>query len=244
MRHIPEDLQRHMASFVSEGGSAEANKGDVLFGSGRRQIADEQSRCVCGICFSSGSPGAASCTLLSDGNERVVRRISTDICMPVCLSRDPLRMLLKLIRTLLFTINEMADDGCSLLRILFQTDEQLMRGSEYVFDARFESEPRRLEIDIMRELRYESSARDVDLTYAPGADIDETHVKRSARVKKALRRYLIEQNGHECSLLFCCEELPRREGFSVGSIPFVSVGGSCFRSQPLFLFVHARPAGA
>ena len=154
-------------------------------------------------------------------------------------------MLLKLIRTLLFTINKMADDGCSLLRILFQTDDQLMRGSsEYIFDARFESEPRHLEIDIMRILAYESSTRDVDLTYAPGADIDETHVKRSARVKKALRRYLIEQNGRECSLLICCEDLTR-EAFSVGSIPFVSVGGSCFRSQPpLFLFVNATPAAA
>ena len=232
-----------MASFAREAGSAEANKGDVLFGSGRRQIGNEQRRCVCGICLS-GSPVGASCTLFTDGDARVVRRVSTDICLPVCLSRDPLRMLLKIIRTLLFTINEMVDDGCSLLRILFQTDDQLMRGSEYVFDARFESEPSRLEIDIMRELRYESSTRDVNISYQPGADINETHVNRSARLKNALERYLIEQNGHECSLIFFCEDLTR-EGFSVGSIRFVSVGGSCFRSQPpLFLFVNATPAAA
>ena len=211
-----------------------------MFGSARGDIAAEQRRCVCGICLGSGSPGGATCTLFTDGNARIVRRQSTELCLPVCLARDPLRMLLKLIRNLVFTITKMADDGCSLLRILFQTDHQLMRGSsEYIFDARFESEPRHLEIDIMRILAYESSTRDVNIfSYVPGADINETHVKRSARVKNALERYLIEQNGQECSLLICCEDLTR-EAFSVGSIPFVSVGGSCFRSQPIYLFTQA-----
>ena len=88
--------------------------------------------------------------LFTDGDARIVRRESTELCLAVCLSRDPLSMLLKLIRTLVLAINELAG-GCSLLRVLLQTDEQLMRGtSEYIFDARFESEPRRLEIDIMK----------------------------------------------------------------------------------------------
>ena len=113
MAVLPRSAQINIASFAHEGGER-LRRGDGLFGSARGDIAAEQRRCVCGICLGSGSPATASCTLLSDGDVRVVRRESTELCLPVCLARDPLRMLLKLIRNLVFTINKMAE-GCTLL---------------------------------------------------------------------------------------------------------------------------------
>ena len=97
---VPASVQRHIASFGLEG-AARVRRGDVLFGSARGDIAAEQRRCVCGICLGSGSPATASCTLLSDGRPRVVRRKTTELCLPICISRYPLRMILKLVRSIL-----------------------------------------------------------------------------------------------------------------------------------------------
>ena len=101
LHDLPGEVQRHVATFALEGGSREVRNGDRFLGSDRN-VLHEQRRCKCGLCVSTDGPSTSSSCILVDGGLRAVRREkTTEICLVVCQSRYPLRMILKFIAGLL-----------------------------------------------------------------------------------------------------------------------------------------------
>ena len=152
-------------------------------------------------------------------------------------------MLLKLIRTLLRTISAMTGGDSTFVRILLQSDGGAIY---YLFDAFLNIETGRLDIHFGA---HDGVVAEVDIAYAPGEEIPEAAVTGVAggNANRSLERQIIELSGsgRSCSLIACSDGLEQPfSAFSVGDIRFHPDVPPCFRSQPLHLFVHARPAGA
>jgi len=240
---VPESVQRHIASFGLEG-AARVRRGDVLFGSARGDIAAEQRRCVCGICLGSGSPATASCTLLSDGRPRVVRRKTTELCLPICISRYPLRMILKLVRSILRDVaTRIPAEDRVLVRVTLQvedrSDSRPRNQRPYLVNACLSFTDgagalEALEVDFFKHL--DPERHDISVEYAVGDRIPDGAVP--AAVPARLERALIEGSGRTFSLVVVAPGLPE-EDFRIGSVRFrfEAVG---FRASPLYLFVQAR----
>ena len=239
MDRLSAELQRHLSSFAWEG-SSQTRKGDVLFGGGRRDIVEDQSECRCGICVSTEAPTTAACTLLSDGHAHVVRRESTEICLPVCISRYPLRMCLKFIRSIIIEVAlRIPVPERLFVRVTLQVDDLHDRRPRslrpYLLNADLSLDDDVLEIDFLRNL--DQDAHDVSMAYTLGDRIPEDAVPPA--VPAQLERAIIEGNGRAFSLVLVAPGLPEVD-FNIGSIRFrfEAVG---FRAHPLYLFVQAAP---
>ena len=237
---LPAELQRNISSFAREGG-AQTRRDDVLFGRGRRRIADEQRTCRCGICVTIDAPATALCTLLSDGRSRVVRRETTELCKAVCFSRkNPVRMLLKFVRSIIIEVAlRIPVPERLFVRVTLQVDDLHDRRPRslrpYLLNADLSLDDDVLEIDFLRNL--DQDAHDVSMAYTLGDRIPEDAVPPA--VPAQLERAIIEGNGRAFSLVLVAPGLPEVD-FNIGSIRFrfEAVG---FRAHPLYLFVQAAP---
>ena len=211
-----------------------------MLGSERGEIAAEQRRCVCGICVTSEAPSSATCTLLSDGRSSVVRRRTTELCLPICISRYPLRMLLKLVRSILRDVaTRIPAEDRSLVRVTLQMDDAEDRRPRYqrryLLNACLSFLDGNLEVAFMKHL--DPDSHDISVEYAVGDRIPEDAVPASVTAR--LERALAEGNGRAFSLVLVAPGLPE-EDFHIGSIHFRfdAVG---FRAHPLYFFVQASP---
>ena len=153
MSYIPEAIQRRIARFTPEAGTI-ATTGDTLFGQ-RDAIARDQ-QCTCGICLAP-DPASTQCTLLS-GPARVLQRQTTELCKAVCVSRSPVRMLLKFLKSVLQVCHQRhAGQHHSVIRITLQVER--VRGDKtprdqrpYLLNAIFDQHDRTLDVDFQRDL--------------------------------------------------------------------------------------------
>ena len=120
---LPSAIQRDIASYTP-GAGVKARRGDRFLGSGR-SIVDEMRRCVCGLCVSSeeGAP-QSRCTMFSEGGAKFVERQESELCKPVCISKSSVRMLQRLIRSLLQVFaSRRTDHDERIVRISLQTED-------------------------------------------------------------------------------------------------------------------------
>ena len=96
---IPSSVQRHIGSYTS-GAGVKTRKGDRFLGTGRN-IGDDMRRCVCGLCISTDGASQTRCTMFTERGMKIVERQQTELCKPVCISKSSVRMIQRLIRSVI-----------------------------------------------------------------------------------------------------------------------------------------------
>ena len=237
MPDLPSEIHRNVASFAREANS-EVQSGDRFLGRGRH-LARDAGRCMCGLCVTTDAPTAATCTLCDD-DARVVTRRTTELCRAVCMSRFPLMMLLKFVRTLLQRVSSMIPtEARTFVRVTLQKEvrPELADTSPYLIDAFLDLVDHHLELDFLKLL--DDSTPDFALDYAVGQELPETLFPKG--LNSRLERALIELSRHSFSLVVVAPGL-REAAFSIGSIRFEHEEGVFFRARPLYIFIQASPA--
>ena len=118
---IPSSVQRHIGSYTP-GAGVKTRKGDRFLGSGRT-ISDDMRRCVCGLCVSTEGASQSRCTMFMEGGMKLVERRQTELCKPVCISKSSVRMLQRLIRSLLQAFSARRTDHEGFMRISLQSED-------------------------------------------------------------------------------------------------------------------------
>ena len=231
---IPEDVQRRMAEFTKEAGT-QAATGDRLFGR-RSGIARDQN-CTCGICLAPDQ-STTQCTLLR-GPSRVLHRETSSLCKAVCVSRSPVRMLLKFIRSILEHCEERHTGRFrSMVRITLQVDRdphdsRFRADRPYLLNAYLNQLDHELELDFQKPLDLESETPDVRIHYRFGDDIPEAAVP--ARVRSIIEQALIDANSKSASLVIVGPDMDGGD-FNVGSVQFRDEADG-WRSEPVYLYI-------
>ena len=246
-RAVSEDLQRQMAAYAVEAGKKVQRRG--LFGSDRA-VADEQRQCVCGLCVRDESMPRTHCSLFADGGATVVVREQKEICRPVCISTSSVRMLQRLIRTLLRDIAAAAgSDGPSRLN-LQRDDASYERGTPprdmpasrqtYVFDLQFLMDDLHVSffapLDRLGEAQY-------TIVYRIGEHLELSQWvpdRALARLRMLLDQALIAGDGKKYSLVLRAPALPRGDR-AIAGIRWSNDGDDVFRARPVFVFLQAQP---
>ena len=247
MDTVPINVQRHIASFAAEGG-AQVRSGGRFLGS-HRDLREEQDKCLCGICVRTRNLPRGNCTLFRDGDVTLVARQQTDLCKPVCLSRSPVRMLLKFISNLLARLATLATGRIHRLMLTLQRDDSVdlsdrpVSTHNYLFTATYTGDGPEAQPEL--ELLFFTTLENSRSNFAPyqiGQAIDIAKYVRNpsavARLRSKLENTLVEGDGKNFSLVCICFEIPE-EDFQVSGIQFRSVGNGAFRAWPLFLFTQA-----
>ena len=165
--------------------------------------------------------------------------------MPVCVSRYPLRMFLKFVRSIIRDVAERIPVEKRVhVRVTLQMDDPpgdnrpryrrpylLNADMDFLDDGVLDGV---LEVDFFRH--FDQDTHDISMEYALGERIPERLVPAS--VPARLERALIESSGRAFSVVVVAPGLPE-EDFSIGSIRFRfdAIG---FRASPLYFFVQAR----
>ena len=139
---LPPEVQRHLAAYTSNAG-IKARRGDRFLGR-ERTVGDEMRRCVCGLCVQTRGAPQTSCTLFAEGGARVVERQQTELCKPVCISRNSISMMQRVIRSLLRGVAALRENPDGFIRVSLQREEAVDVTPEtppssepYLFDADF-----------------------------------------------------------------------------------------------------------
>ena len=232
---LPEEVQRRVAKFTPEGGT-QATSGDKLFGR-RHGIARDQN-CTCGICLAPNR-SATQCTLLR-GPSKVLRRETSELCKAVCVSRSPLRMLLKFVRYILqYCQQRHTGQHRSIVRVTLQVDgdpldRRRRADRSYLLNAYYDQLHHELEIDFQRRLILDDHDTDISIIgYQPGDEISENGVP--ARVRERVERALLDANGKSASLVIVAPDMDHGE-FTIGSIRFRDEG-QAYRAEPIFFYI-------
>ena len=229
---LPVDVQRRVASFTSEGGH-EVRRGDALFGRGRG-LRKEQKKCLCALCVSMDA--GDRCSLFEDGGVRLVKHSrAADLCLPVCMSRDPLRMLLRFIRVVLReVVARIPEDLLIFVHITLQRVDST-HTHPYVVDAFFDGDE--LQLDFLRDPH--AGHPEFTLSYAVGDRIPDDIFPAS--LSYALQWELIEANGKAHSLVVVAPSLDATS-LRIGGISFNHRSGFGFKASPLYIFTQASEA--
>ena len=246
-RAITPDLQRQMAEYTIEAGKKLQTRG--LFGSDRAMV-DEMRQCVCGLCVRAGSMPQRQCSLFTDGGATLVVREQKEICKPVCVSKSSVRLLQRLIRTLLRDVAAAADSNEGPFRISLQRDDAFYEKSAhprdmppsrqtYMFDILFLEGELHLSFFAPLGRLHESQ---YTIPYRIGEHLELSHwvsERVLPRLKKLLDRALIEGDGKKYSMTLLANGLPERDAV-ISGIPWRHVNGDAFRARPVFLFLQAQ----
>ena len=238
LHDLPGEVQRRVATFALEGGSREVRNGDRFLGSDRK-VFHEQRRCKCGLCVSTDGPSTSSSCILVDGGLRAVRREkTTEICLVVCHSRYPLRMILKFIAGLLRAVVERMPEGVEdFVRISLQRDDGRPAADRpYVFVASIDPEDQ-LELAFFKGLEGDPDA--VVQDYVPGSRIPAAAIARAEDIGVRLEREVMEGNGKAYSLVLVAPRLAPRD-FHLASLRFRYEAPFAFRARPLYVFTAAH----
>ena len=245
---IPSSVQRHIGSYTP-GAGLKTRKGDIFLGSGRN-IGDDMRRCVCGLCVSTDGASQTRCTMFTDRGMKIVERQQTELCKPVCISKSSVRMIQRLIRSLIQAFSVRRTDHEGFLRIsLQQEDSSTVRSG-----APPSRQPYLLDIDFFDgnlEGTFFSSLDQIGheehdhfhFSYHVGDEIHFERVMSSANfgwLKRMLDRALIEGDGMPYSLVVVCDGLPQRD-LNIFGISFRAESHAVFRARPVYLFLQAYP---
>ena len=240
--------QRDIAAYTT-GAAIKARRGDLFLGSARR-LGDEMRKCICGLCVSSDGPSQSQCTVFAEDGMKLVERKQTDICRPVCISKNSVRMIQRVIRSLLQAITARRTGRDSFLRIsLQQEDSTTFRAGAppsrkpYLFDVDyFDGQLEGVFVEDLYQLGHEEHDH-FRFTYSIGEAISfEQHMSATdyRRLKQMLDRALIEGDGKPFSLVVVCDELPPLD-FDVYGLRFRAESHGVFRARPVYLFLQAYP---
>ena len=204
---IPSSVQRHIGSYTP-GAGMKTRKGDVFLGSGRN-IGDDMRRCVCGLCVSTDGASQTRCTMFTDRGMKIVERQQTELCKPVCISKSSVRMIQRLIRSLIqaFSVRRTEHEG--FLRISLQKEDF----STVRSGAPPSRQPYLLDIDFF-DGNLDEEHDHFHFAYNVGDEIHFERVMSSANfgwLKRMLDRALIEGDGMPYSLVVVCDGLPQRD---------------------------------
>ena len=236
MNDLPSVLQRQIAMYTPEAGF-KLHRGDRFLGM-QRGITDEMRGCVCGLCVSTNAQPHASCTLFDADGATVVQRRQTEMCKSVCLSRNCVSMLQRLIRGLLKKVasrSSVAGD----IRLTLQRDGD----QDYIFEVDFFEGVLAGAFFIGLDGLGDSEAEHFRIPYALGDDIDFAKILPRSEIKllnTALERTFVAENTKPFSLVVLAPELPSQD-FEVARIHFRNEAFGMFRAHPLYLFVQAMP---
>ena len=248
-RAVSQDLQRQMAAYAVEAGKQVQQRG--LFGSDRAAVADEQRQCVCGLCVRDESMPRTRCSLFTDGGAAVVVREQKEICRPVCISTSSVRMLQRLIRTLLRDIAAAAGSDEGPFRLSLQRDDaSYERGTPprdmpasrqtYMFDLQFLMDDLHVSffapLDRLGEAQY-------TIVYRIGEHLELSQWvpdRALSRLRVLLDRALIAGDGKKYSLVLRAPALPRGDK-EIAGIRWSNDGDDVFRARPVFVFLQAQP---
>ena len=228
---LPEEVQRSVASYTVEG-SRPVRKGDKLFGRDRR-IAEN---CLCGLCVASEAQ-ASTCTLFGDGGARVVQRTKSEVCVPVCLSRSPIRMILKLIARLIpVFLDRVPPQKRAFVRVTLQRGSRPDWTRPYVFDALYDCGEGELQVSLLTPLAGKPQPDLILPGYQAGSAIPSTSFR--ADLQRRLERLLLEGDGGACSLVVVA---PGSEAgnVTVGSLFFERTAAFAHRAR-VYIFAHAQ----
>ena len=236
MPQLPDEIQRRIARFTPEGGT-QATTGDKLFGR-RGGIARDQ-KCTCGICLAPDR-SATQCTLLRGSSARVLQRDTSELCKAVCVSRSPLRMLLKFVRYILqYSQQRHTSQHRSIVRVTLQVDgdprdRRRRVDRPYLLNAYYDQLHGELEVDFQRRLILDEHDSDMRITgYHPGDEIPENGVP--ARARNRVERALLDANGKSASLVIVAPDMDHGD-FTIGSIRFRDES-QAYRAEPIFFYI-------
>ena len=244
--YIPSSVQRHIGSYTS-GAGVKTRKGDRLLGSGRN-IGDDMRRCVCDLCVSTDGASQTRCTMFTDRGMKIVERQQTELCKPVCISKSSVRMIQRLIRSLIQAFSVRRTDHEGFLRISLQKEDSstLHNGAPpsrqpYLFDVDFfDGNLQGSFFASLDEIGQEEHDH-FNFAYNVGDEIHFDRVMSSANFawfKRRLDRALIDGDGKPYSLVIVCDGLPQRD-LNLFGISFRSEGHGVFRARPVYLFLQA-----
>ena len=232
---LPSVLQRQIAMYTPEGG-LKLQRGDRFLGN-QRGLHNEMRNCVCGLCVSTNVQPHASCTLFDADGGVVVRRHQTELCKSICLSRNCVSMLQRLIRGLLKMIASRSSVA-SDIRLTLQRDGP---GQPYIFEVQyFDGELLGSFFIGVDGLGEEAHFR---IPYAIGDNIDFGKILPRSEfklLKTALERIFVAEDGQAFSLVVIAPEFPNQD-FEVAGIRFRNEAFGVFRARPVYLFVQATP---
>ena len=236
MNDLPSVLQRQIAMYTPEAGF-KLHRGDRFLGM-QRGITDEMRGCVCGLCVSTNAQPHASCTLFDADGATVVQRRQTEMCKSVCLSRNCVSMLQRLIRGLLKKVASRCASVECQVRLSLQRD---VPGQPYIFEVHFFDEELVgaffIGVDGLGEEEH------FRIPYSLEDDIDFAKILPRSEfklLKIALERTFVAEDGHSFSLVVIAPELPNQD-FEAAGIHFRNESFGMFRARPLYLFVQAMP---
>ena len=233
---LPAVLQRQIAMYTPEAGF-KLQRGDRFLGS-QRGINNEMRKCICGLCVSTNVQPHASCTLFDADGGVLVQRHQTELCKSICLSRNGVSMLERLIRGLLKKIasrSSVAGD----IRLTLQRDG----GHDYLFQVDFFEGVLAGAFFIGVDGLGDSEAEHFRIPYAIGDNIDFGKILPRTEfqlLQIALERTFVAGDGQAFSLVLIAPELPNQD-FEVAGIHFRNEAFGMFRARPLYLFVQAMP---
>ena len=238
---IPSSVQRHIGSYTP-GAGVKTRKGDRFLGSGRN-IGDDMRRCVCGLCVSTDGASQTRCTMFTDRGMKIVERQQTELCKPVCISKSSVRMIQRLIRSMIQALS--FPEG--FLRISLQKeDSSTVRSGAppsrqpYLFDVDFfDGNLQGSFFASLDEIGQEEHDH-FNFAYKIGDAIDFERVMSSANFgwfKRRLDRALIDGDGKPYSLVVVCDGLPQHD-FDIFGIRFRAESHAAFKARPVYLFVE------
>ena len=242
---LPSAIQRDIASYTP-GAGVKARKGDRFLGSGR-SIGDEMRRCVCGLCVSNEGAPQSRCTMFSEGGMKLVERHQTELCKPVCISKSSVRMLQRLISSLLQAFaSRRTDHDERFVRISLQEEDSTgapPSRQPYLIDVDYFDDNLEGTFFAGQEQLGREEHDHFHFAYNVGDAIDFERVMSSTnfrRLKRMLDRALIEGDGKPYSLVVVCDGLPQRD-LEIFGIHFRAESHGVFRARPVYLFVQAYP---
>ena len=176
----------------------------------------------------------------------MVERQQTELCKPVCISKSSVRMIQRLIRSV---IEALSFPGGFLRISLQQEDSSTVRSG-----APPSRQPYLLDIDFFDgnlEGTFFGSLDQIGhdehdhfhFAYNVGDEIHFDRVMSSAKFawfKRRLDRALIDGDGKPYSLVVVCDGLPQRD-LNIFGISFRAESHAVFRARPVYLFLQAYP---
>ena len=232
MPDLPAEVQRTVASYSWEG-SRPVRKGSKLFGSDRR-IAEN---CICGLCVSSSEAPSKTCTLFDDGGARVVQRTTSETCLPVCLSRSPIRMVLKLIARLLpVFLDRVPTQQRTFVRVALQRGSRPDWTRPYLFDALYDVFTGELHVDLLTPLGGRAHPDLVVADYQVGSAIAEASFP--ADLRRRMERELMSGDGKAYNLVVVAPGSQAGD-VTVGSLTFERTSSFAYRAR-VYMFAQAQ----
>ena len=177
---------------------------------------------------------------------KIVERHQTELCKPVCISKSSVRVIHRLVRSVIQALS--FPEG--FLRISLQKEDSstFHNGAPpsrqpYLFDVDFFDGNLEGTFFASLEQLGREEHDNFHFAYNVGDEIDFERVMSAANfgwLKRMLDRALIAVDGMPYSLVVVCDGLPQRD-LDIFGIRFRAESHGVFRARPVYLFLQAYP---